>query len=182
MDEQRTIRPNLLTMSWAMLTLGLVSIGGNNALLMTQMVVERRHWLTDEDMDAAIAAATMAPGGNSSNLSYEVGRRVRGVSGGLVSYVSMALPGMILVVTLGSLLLKFDGKPRISGLLDGAQAAAVALVTATAWRLRKRSVKKWLDWALVAALFVLVGILRWPIELCVPPVILAAWLARRRGA
>lgn len=164
-----------------MFGLGLISFGGNNALRMSDLVVNKLGWLSQEEMDDAIAVATLGPGGNSSNLSYEVGRRLQGVAGGVVAYLAMALPGILLVVTVGAWLLSLDGNPRVDGALNGAEAAVAAMVAAVGFRLGKRSLRSPLDWTLAAAMFVLAGPLQVPLLLCLPPAVAIGYLARTRG-
>lgn len=179
-------RPGLLELGWAMLRLGLISFGGNNALLMSRLVVDQRRWLTRDELDQGIALATMSPGGNSSNLSFEVGRRIRGLPGGLVSYAAMAVPGIVLVILVGTALLRHGDAGLVGGLLHGAQAGVVSMVLIVGLRLGRSSLRSPFDWALAAAAFVLVALVELPLALCVPPLALigyAAGAARaRRGA
>lgn len=174
-------KPNLWQLSWTMLRLGLVSFGGNNALLMSELMVNRKGWLSQEDMDDAIAVATLGPGGNSSNLSYEVGRRLHGVSGGAVSYLSMALPGMVLVLLVGSFILSLQDNRFVAGALEGAEAAVVAMIIAIGIRLGKKSLKHAFDWVLVLFVFVSAGLLNLSLLLCLPPAIAIGYLAKSRG-
>lgn len=173
--------PTLAHLAWHMFRLGLVSFGGNNALLMSHMVVDRQHWLTQDAMDEAIAMATLAPGGNSSNLSYEVGRRIRGAAGGLIAYASMAIPGIIIVITVGSWILSVNDTHIVRGALAGAESAAVAMVAAIAYRLGRKSLNRPLDWLLAVSMFVTVGALGWSLLLCFPPAAAIEYLVRARG-
>lgn len=162
-----------------MFTLGLVSFGGNNALLMTRMVVERRRWLTQEAIDAGIALATMSPGGNSSNLSFEVGRRLRGLPGGIVAYVSMSLPGIVLVVAVGGAVMAVDGG-LVLGMLRGAQAGVVAMVVMVGVKLAQGALRGAVAWLLACVSFVLVAFTHAPIFVVVPPLALLGYWVQRR--
>ena len=162
-------RPSQLALSWAMLRLGLVSFGGNNALLMSRMVVEEQGWLSHAEMDDAVAVATLGPGGNSSNLSYEVGRRLGGVAAGLTAYASMTIPGILLGLTVGEAILALDNQPQVAGAINGAEAAAVAMMIAIGVRLGRRALNQRLDWILAVVLFVVIGPLDGAILLAVPP-------------
>ncbi len=174
-------RPSRLALSWTMLRLGLVSFGGNNALLMSRMVVEEQGWLSHAEMDDAVAVSTLGPGGNSSNLSYEVGRRLGGVSAGLTAYASITLPGILLGLTLGEGILAIDNRPLVAGAINGAEAAVVAMTIAIGVRLARRSLNQRLDWILALVLFVVVGPLNGVILLAVPPVVAVGYLVRSRG-
>ena len=164
-----------------MLRLGLMSFGGNNALLMSRMVVEEHGWLSHAEMDDAVAVSTLAPGGNSSNLSYEVGRRIGGIAGGLTAYASITLPGILLGLTVGEGILANANRPLVAGAINGAEAAVVAMTIAIGVRLARRSLNQRLDWILAVVLFVLVGPLNGGLLLAVPPVVAVGYLVRSRG-
>lgn len=174
-------RPSPLKLSWVMLRLGLVSFGGNNALLMSRMVVEEQGWLSHAEMDDAVAVATLGPGGNSSNLSYEVGRRLGGVAAGLTAYASMTIPGILLGLTIGEGLLALGNHPLIAGAINGAEAAAVAMMIAIGVRLGRRALNHRLDWILALVLFVVIGPLDGAILLAVPPAVAVGYVVRSRG-
>lgn len=173
--------PSLWAIGWAMLGLGAISFGGNNALLMSDLMVNKRHWLNQVAMDDAIAVATLGPGGNSSNLSYEVGRRLRGVAGGVMAYVAMALPGILLVVTIGTWILSEDANRFVAGAMNGAEAAVVAMIAAVGYRLGKKSLRSPLDWTLAVAMFVLAGPLGVPLLLTLPPAAAIGYLLKSKG-
>lgn len=180
-DTSPGSRPGLLAIARVMFTLGLVSFGGNNALLMSRVVVDKRGWLTQAELDQGIALATMSPGGNSSNLSFEVGRRLRGLPGGLVAYLAMTVPGIFFVVTIGSFLLRNGETDAVNGLLRGAQAGVVAMVVMIGVRLAQRSLQGVAAWAMALVAFALVAMLDVAIYIVVPPLALLGYaLARRR--
>ena len=174
-------RPSLWAIGRDMFILGLVSFGGNNALLVSRLVVDKRGWLTQAELDQGVALATMSPGGNSSNLSFEVGRRLRGLPGALVAYLAMALPGIIFVLTLGSLLLRNGETDLVNGLLRGAQAGVVAMVVMIGVRLAKSSLRGFAPWMLAVVAFAPVALLDVPIYLVVPPLALVGYMLARRG-
>ena len=151
-----------------MMRLGIVSFGGNNALLVIDVVVHQKGWLSDEQMDEAIALSALAPGGSSSNLAYEVGRRIRGVPGGLTAYLSMAFPGIVLVLVFGNLILTYGNSALIRGSLEGAESAAVAMLLTLTMRLGSKALKDHQDWYLAATMLLCVGVLGWPLWFCLP--------------
>ena len=151
-----------------MMRLGIVSFGGNNALLVVDVVVHQRGWLSDQQMDQAITISALAPGGSSSNLAYEVGRRVCGVTGGLVAYAAMACPGIVLVLVWGSLFLAYGNSDLIRGSLEGAESAAVAMLLALTLRLASKGLHDRLDWSLAGGMLLCVGFMNWPLWLCLP--------------
>lgn len=173
--------PSLFALGWAMARLGAVSFGGNNALLMSSAIVTKRGWLTEDQFNQGVALATISPGGNSSNLSFEVGRQIRGPVGGVVSYLSMALPGMVAIVLLTSWAVANEQNHWVQGLLDGAQAGVVAMVVMVGYRLGRRSLTSTLAWVLAVVVFVVVALLEVPMVLAVPPAVALGYYLVRRG-
>lgn len=164
-----------------MFRLGLISFGGNNALLMSRLVVDQHNWLSPAEMDDAVAVATLGPGGNSSNMAYEVGRRLGGVRAGLTAYASMAIPGILLALTVGEVILSQAGRPMVGGALNGAEAAVVAMMMAIGYRLGQRSLLHRLDWIIALVLFWVVGPLQGPILLAMPLAVAVGYLVRSCG-
>jgi chromate transporter len=173
--------PSLPALGWAMVRIGVVSFGGNNALLMSSVIVDQRRWLTEDQFNQSVALATISPGGNSSNLSFEVGREIRGLAGGIVSYLSMALPGMVLIVVLTTWAVVNSKNRYVEGLLNGAQAGVVAMVIMIGYRLGRKVLGSKLSWALALLIFIVVAIFRIPMIIAVPPVVGLGYFLARRG-
>lgn len=173
--------PSLLALGWAMARLGAVSFGGNNALLMSAAMVAKRGWLSEDQFNQSVALATVSPGGNSSNLSFEVGRQIRGPVGGIVSYLSMALPGMLAIVLLTTWAVTNAQNHWVQGVLDGAQAGVVAMVVMVGYRLGRKTLTSRLSWVLAAVIFAVVALLEVPMVLAVPPAVALGYYLVRRG-
>jgi chromate transporter len=161
-----------------MLRIGMISFGGYNAALVNDAVVGKRRWLSHEEMDLSISLATLAPGGYSSNLAFEVGRRIHGLSGAIASYLCMCLPGVVIGMTIGAALGGFRGQGVLQGFLTGAEVAAVVLSTSVGLKLWRSSIKGAIDLCLALAAFIATAILHWPLEYTVPVLAVGGCLAK----
>jgi chromate transporter len=113
--------------------LGCIGFGGPPAhmALLRELCVERRGWLTHEELQDAIAACNLLPGPASTQLAIFCAWRVRGAPGALVGGLAFIVPGLLAILGLSALFLA--GSPpawvRGAGAGAGAAVAAVALRT-----------------------------------------------------
>jgi chromate transporter len=112
-----------------MLKIGSVLYGSGYVLLafLHGDFVSRLHWLTEKQLADAISIGQVTPGPVFTTATF-VGYLVAGVPGAVLATVAIFLPSFVLV----GLLTKISGKIRekawSSALLDGVNAAAVALM------------------------------------------------------
>ena len=96
--------------------------------LLRDLVVDRRRWLSRDDLEHGIAATNLLPGPASTQLAIYCAWRVRGIAGALVGGLAFIVPGLILIILLAAL---FLGSPpewvRGVGAGAGAVVAAVAV-------------------------------------------------------
>jgi chromate transporter len=111
--------------------IGCVGFGGPPAhiALLRQLCVDDRGWLTDVQLERAIAATNLLPGPSSTQLAIYCAWRLRGTVGALTGGLCFIVPGLILILALSTLFLA--GSPptwvRGAGLGAGAAVAAVAV-------------------------------------------------------
>ena len=91
--------------------------------------MQRRGWLSDEELEDAIATTNLLPGPGSTQLAIFCAWRVAGVAGAVVGGLGFVVPGLVVTVLLAALF--FAGAPptwvRGAGGGAGAAVAAVAL-------------------------------------------------------
>jgi chromate transporter len=111
--------------------IGCTGFGGPPAhiALFRALCVTRRGWLTEEQLERAVAATTLLPGPASTQLAIYCAWRLRGPTGALVGGLGFILPGLAMILTLSVLFLA--GSPptwiRGAGMGAGSAVAPVAL-------------------------------------------------------
>src|SRR5882724_12364650 len=139
------------------LRLGLLGFGGPVALVgqMEREMVDERKWLTKEEMREGIAVCQSLPG----PLAIQVGIFISYIRGGFwgawAGGWAFILPNFIIVVTLASLYVRFEGLPAVAAIFYGVSPAVIALILHSCYRLTKLGMKDWLEWALAAVAFVI---------------------------
>jgi chromate transporter len=128
------------------LKIGLTGFGGGFAVLthIRQIVVQERRWLTENDFVEALALGQSLPGTSAGNAVTYIGFRLRGWRGASVSLAAFILPSMLMMIVLALFYDGFRALPNTQQLFHGFNAAVVALIAVTAWRMGKHtSAKPW---------------------------------------
>jgi chromate transporter len=115
--------------------IGLTGFGGPPAhiVLIRQLVVERRGWLTEHELEDAISATNLLPGPASTQLAIFCAGRVAGPIGAIAGGLGFIVPGVVTILALSVLFL--GQSPPNWALGAGAGAgAAVAAVAVNAGR------------------------------------------------
>ncbi len=128
------------------LKIGLTGFGGGLAVLthIRHIVVIERRWLSEQDFVEALALGQSLPGTSAGNAVTYIGFRLRGWRGAAVSLTGFILPSMLMMIALAILYDRFRALPNTEQLFHGFNAAVVALIAVTAWRMaRHTSSKPW---------------------------------------
>jgi chromate transporter len=179
-----TVRPTVLELFIAFSTISLSGFGG--VLYWSRRVlVERRKWMTSAEFNDAYALAQILPGPTIVNLSVVFGRSIRGLPGAAVALVGLIGPGVVIVTFFGFLYSIFGTIDALQRMLTGIAAAAAGLVISVTAKLAEPLFEQnnWLVYAVVVAVFVTIGLLRWPIWwvllVLIPLSIAIAWRAQQ---
>ena len=113
-------------------TLGVIGFGGPAAhiALMRREVVERRGWLTDQQMVDLIGITNLIPGPNSTEMAMHVGRVRAGGVGLVVAGLAFILPAALIVLALAWAYVTYGSTPAGEALLYGIKPVIVAIVGA----------------------------------------------------
>ena len=129
------------------LWIGATGFGGGLQTRFEHLAVTKRGWLTQEEFSEVMVLASIAPGGNSSNVGLEIARRRHGVLGTCLAYLCLMLPGSCFAISLGALYLQYHSTPQLQAVMHGIECASVALTLSTASRLLQKSWNTF-DWLL----------------------------------
>ena len=147
--------------------LGFIGFGGPPAhiVLLRQLCVERREWVSAEEFEDAIAVCNLLPGPASTQLAIYCASRVAGWPGALVGGAGFILPGLGVILALAALFLS-GSAPEWAQALGAGGGAAVAAVAVRAavdlmgpsWRAAQARRARWAAYvAAGAASAVVVG-------------------------
>src|SRR5262245_13174210 len=173
----------LLELMGVFFRVGVTSFGGSTAAWLYREIVERRGWLDEPHFITALTLAQVLPGANPVNLSIYVGSQLRGGIGGAAAAFGMVGPAFCLILVLGYLYRQFGDNPVVHMMLGGLAAVGVGMTLYIGVKL-SRQVRKPIPILIALAIFVMVGLLHWPmvpVVLVLTPlsVGLAFWTSKR---
>lgn len=143
--------------------IGALSFGGGLVAWVYREVVERRKWLTETEFLGGLTLAQVLPGINMTNMAVYVGQRMRGVAGASIAVTGLLLVPFFAVIGLVSIYAQIETNPTLQSFMDGVATTAVGLFMSVGIKSLRNSVKEVLPLAIMAAIVVMVGILRWPL-------------------
>ena len=141
--------------------IGVSSFGGGLISWVHREVVERRHWLRDQEFLSGLALSQILPGPTMVNMTLYLGTQLRGAVGALVGWVTLVLPPSVAIIAIYLVYLQFHGVGVVHFALNGVAATAVGLNIATGIRVAQRT-KNAPALVIAAAVFVAVAVLHWP--------------------
>lgn len=103
-------------------------------------IVEKKKWLSQEEMSDMIAVSSSAPGGVAINSAAYIGYRLGGLAGAAAAVTGIAVPSFIIVLILSGLSVLFQDQPKVAAALKGVHAAVIALIAVAAVKMWRSSV------------------------------------------
>lgn len=122
----------LLQLLAVFLKIGLLSIGGGyNMIPLMQAELLTAEWLTTEQFVDILAISEATPGPIAVNAATFVGWTVAGIPGAAVATIGVCLPGLMLVLAFGVLLLRWRERLFFQTMMFHIRPALVGLLLAT---------------------------------------------------
>jgi chromate transporter len=142
--------PTLGGLFLSFLKIGTIGFGGGLAVIaqIRTLAVQQRRWLTEQDFASGFALAQTLPGTAAGNVATYVGLRLRGWRGAGSAIAGFILPSMLMMIVLAILYRHLRYLPDTDRLFHGLNAAVVALIIVTAWRMGRNSLSKPWQWFL----------------------------------
>lgn len=124
---------------------GAFTIGGGYAMipLMQRELVERHHWLTDEEFLDQVALSQAMPGVFAVNMATVVGQRLRGLRGALTAIVGNIVMPIVFILLLAVFFRAFRENVIVSRIFLGLRPAVVALIAAPVFTLARSAKVTW---------------------------------------
>ena len=170
-DASSPGRPGLIELFVAFAKMSLAGFGGV-LVWARRAIVDQHRWMTPDEFNEAFALCHFLPGPNIVNLSVVFGARFRGIPGSIAAFLGLVGPPFVIVTALAAIYDRYGEIPALQRTLAGVSCAAVGLFLAVIARMMMPLLKKRdpLALSLLAAVFVAIGLLRWPLV----PVLLTA--------
>jgi chromate transporter len=110
----------LRSIFFVFLRLGALTFGGGLAMLpIIKRDIVDRGWIPEEEFSDYIAVAQVAPGMIAINIATLVGMHLRKRLGALVAVIGVALPSIVVITVIASLLSEFAEIELVQKILKG---------------------------------------------------------------
>lgn len=146
--------------------IGLFTFGGGYAMIsiIENICVEKKQWITHDDMMNVTVIAESTPGPIAINCATFVGYRQKGVIGALVATLGMVLPSFVIIYLISMFLDNFLEITLIANAFKGIKIAVGILILNAAVTMIKKMQKKVFPCVIMAcsfAVMLLINIFAW---------------------
>lgn len=137
--------------------IGSFTFGGGMAMMpmLQRELVEKKKWITEEELIDYYAIGQSTPGIIAVNVSTFAGYKKCGISGGVIATLGMVTPSVIIIMLLASLINSINDYPVVQKALSGINVAVAALLTHTIVNFSKKTIKNIWNFIFMAISFVL---------------------------
>ena len=124
--------------------IGLFTFGGGYAMIsmIEDACVEKKKWITHDDMMNITVVAESTPGPIAINCATFVGYKQKGFAGAVTATVGMVLPSFVVILLIAKLLDNFLGITIIANAFKGIKLAVGLLILDAAIKMIKKMQKK----------------------------------------
>jgi chromate transporter len=131
--------------------IGAFTFGGGYAMipLIQKEAVEKRHWVSDDDILEVVAIAESTPGPIAINSATFVGYKAAGVLGSVCATLGVVLPSFVIILLLSYVLQQFQNIEAVQYALHGIRAGVLALLVKALWTMYKKSPKGWVSYVVM---------------------------------
>lgn len=121
--------------------IGVMTFGGGLAMMpmMQKELIEKRHWITDDDLIDYYAIGQSTPGIVAVNVSTFIGYRQAGILGGIIGTLGIVTPSLIIIMILANLINSINDYPWVQRALKGVNIAVAALLTKVTFVFSKKT-------------------------------------------
>ncbi|MGI6280349.1 MAG: chromate transporter [Acutalibacteraceae bacterium] len=154
-----------LELFWTFFKIGAFTFGGGYAMipLISSEAVERKKWVTDDDILEIIAIAESTPGPIAINSATFVGYRVCGFWGSFFATLGVVLPSFVIILAISYILAEFRDIKAVQYAFEGIRAGVLALLAKALWTMYKKCPKGAVSYLLMGLSFILTAFFQIPV-------------------
>ena len=137
----------LIELFWVFFKIGTFTLGGGYAMipLIQREIVDKKHWIDEEEFLNMIALAQAAPGIIAVNSAIFIGWRCGGWKGTTGAVLGAVLPSFAIILAIAMVFQNYKEQPAVEAVFKGIRPAVVALIAAPLWKMAKTAKITWLS-------------------------------------
>ena len=127
---------------WTFAKMGVMTFGGGMAMLpiLQRVVVDNKHWATEEELTDYYAIGQCTPGIIAVNTATFIGQKQGGIGGGSAATLGVVFPSLVIISILAGLITNFSHLAWVKNAFAGIQVCVCVLIFNAVMKLRKKSV------------------------------------------
>lgn len=120
----------LAELFFAFFKTGLITFGGGYAMLpmLKNELVEKRNWLTSDELIDYFAVGQCTPGIIAVNVATFCGYKLKKDVGAVVATCGLVLPSLLIIMMIASVFEKLEDYPSVRHILSGVRIGLAALL------------------------------------------------------
>lgn len=119
--------------------IGAFTLGGGYAMIpiMEQEFVDKNQWMNKQEFMDIMVVAQTTPGIFAIDMASHIGYKLKGVWGGIVGAIGIALPSIIAILIIAMFFQHFKDNYWVGKFFMGVRPAVVALIAAPCFKMAK---------------------------------------------
>ncbi len=149
---------DFLELYLAFVKIGTFTFGGGLAMMpiMQRELMEKRGWVTEEELIDYFAIGQSTPGIIAVNVATFVGYKRLGWFGGIIGTLGVVTPSWVIIMLLAGAISSVDKYPLAQKALHGINVAVAALLTSVIVKFAKKTIKNVWNAVFMLLAFVLI--------------------------
>lgn len=144
----------LMTLFLTFAKVGVMTFGGGYAMLpiLQREVVENKGWAADEELTDYFAIGQCTPGVIAVNTATFIGRKQKGILGGIAATLGVVFPSLIIISILAGIIANFSHLTWVQHAFAGIRVCVCVLIFNAVVKLWKSAVKDVWGWIIFLAI------------------------------
>ena len=124
------------------LKIGCLLLGGGYVIvpLLQSELIDKRRWITKEELIDFYALGQCVPGLIAANTSIFIGYKLRGKTGALIALLGLTIPPFLTIILLASILTELAKSSLMNNIFWGVNIAIIILIILTVKEVWKTSI------------------------------------------
>lgn len=141
---------------------GAFTLGGGLAMVpvIEKEVVEKNHWITDEEFLDALTVAQSVPGVMAVNISTYIGYKIKGFPGALLCALGAISPAFVMATLVGTVFFEYRNHPLVVKAFMGIRPVIASLLLASVVSVARKSKLNGKQYFIAIAVALLIFILK----------------------
>ncbi len=124
---------------------GVLTFGGGYAMLpiLQAEVVEKKKWITNEEMMDFYAIGQCLPGLIAVNTASFIGQKLKGTKGGYACALGVVFPSLVIITIIAAFISGFSELPVVRNAFAGIRVCVCVLILNAVVKLWKKAIIDW---------------------------------------